>query len=510
MRKNIVAAALYLIAGFAFLSVANAPSAHAAQTTPFLFNFQGRLADATGVPLADGQYNIRFRAYYNNPTGGTATWTETHSGANRVTVKNGIFNTQLGGISAFSSADFTSYDVYIETELPTPATATCDGTGCSPSWTEGAMTPRQIISSNGYAMNSDLIDGIDGASLAQLSANQTFTGDNLFTGTFLQQNTSSTAFRIQNAGGTNALLIDTSGLAVKIGGGDVSPDASPVLLVLDYKNTSGDPSGTEGAMYYNSTIGKFRCYEDGIWHDCIGRARTRLEERDDFITPYSLGNAVQVNAAFVSGVASGGAFSHIAGEASHPGIVRGTTGNSSSTGIVGYATTYDSLSPILFGAGTWTLTTELRINTASTSSQRYTLYTGLMDNISSVNPNNGCFLRYSDTNSNGDRWQGACRNAGSETGSTCSPVDSNSNAPSTVATIGSSAWYDLRVRVNAAANLATFTLNNSTNIYTCTVSANIPTTNKVAAGFGMVKSIGTTPSTIDFDSVELIGEGLSR
>lgn len=510
LRGNIASFAIFVFVILLTSLFVNTPGVQAVQTAPFLLNFQGRLADATGVSLADGTYNIRFRAYLNNPTGGTATWTETHSGANRVTVKNGIFSTQLGGITPFSSSDFTAYDIYIETELPTPATATCDGVGCSPSWTEGAMTPRQIISSNGYAMNADLIDGVDGAALAQLSANQTFTGNNIFTGTFLQQNTSTTAFRIQNAGGTNALLIDTSGLGVKVGGGDVSPDASPTLLVFDYKNTAGDPTGVEGAFYYNSTLAKMRCYEDGVWRDCIGRARTRLEEKDEFMGPYAYTNGAQYHASFVSGSGSGGAITHLAGEASHPGIARATTGNSSTTGAVVFASNYDTLYPVQFGSGTWTFTTELRIVNASTSLQRYTLYSGLMDNTSTVAPANGCFFRYVDNNSNGDRFLGVCRNAGSESGSTCSPLDSNSNAASTVASVGSSAWYDLRVRVNAAANLATFTLNNSTNIYSCTVSTNIPTTNKVTAAAGMLKSVGSTASVVDFDSLEFIGEGLNR
>jgi hypothetical protein len=40
--------------------------------------------------------------------------------------------------------------------------------------------------------------------------------------------------------------------------------------VLDVKNTSGDPTGTNGAMYYSSSSNKFRCYENGAWTNCIG------------------------------------------------------------------------------------------------------------------------------------------------------------------------------------------------------------------------------------------------
>jgi hypothetical protein len=43
------------------------------------------------------------------------------------------------------------------------------------------------------------------------------------------------------------------------------------LLVLDTKTNSGDPSGVNGGMYYNSSLGTIRCYENGVWRNCGGR-----------------------------------------------------------------------------------------------------------------------------------------------------------------------------------------------------------------------------------------------
>jgi hypothetical protein len=40
------------------------------------------------------------------------------------------------------------------------------------------------------------------------------------------------------------------------------------LLTLDVQST--DPSGSNGAMYYDSGTGKFRCYQAGTWTNCIG------------------------------------------------------------------------------------------------------------------------------------------------------------------------------------------------------------------------------------------------
>jgi hypothetical protein len=47
-------------------------------------------------------------------------------------------------------------------------------------------------------------------------------------------------------------------------------DTNGVLLVLDTKTSSGDPAGTDGAMYYNSNSKSFRCYSTGAWRSCIG------------------------------------------------------------------------------------------------------------------------------------------------------------------------------------------------------------------------------------------------
>lgn len=68
-------------------------------------------------------------------------------------------------------------------------------------------------------------------------------------------------------GGTQRMLIDTSG-NITLG----TADATGSLLVLDTKNNAGDPTGSNGAMYYNSFMGKFRCYENGGWTDCISGA----------------------------------------------------------------------------------------------------------------------------------------------------------------------------------------------------------------------------------------------
>lgn len=79
-------------------------------------------------------------------------------------------------------------------------------------------------------------------------------------------NDSNSTFVVQNAAGTNLFQIDTTNNRVYIG--NSTADSTGTILVLDTKNTSGDPTGVNGAMYYNSNADKFRCYENGAWANC--------------------------------------------------------------------------------------------------------------------------------------------------------------------------------------------------------------------------------------------------
>jgi hypothetical protein len=87
-------------------------------------------------------------------------------------------------------------------------------------------------------------------------------------GVLLKPADSTVAFQIQNAGSTPLFVADTTNSRIYVG--NPSADSTGALLVLDTKNTSGDPTGVNGGMYYNSDTGKFRCYEGGSWKDCIG------------------------------------------------------------------------------------------------------------------------------------------------------------------------------------------------------------------------------------------------
>ncbi|MDQ3123886.1 MAG: hypothetical protein M3Q14_04350 [bacterium] len=93
---------------------------------------------------------------------------------------------------------------------------------------------------------------------------------------------STTAFLVQRASTGGALFtIDsstTSGSRNGILTVGVS-DTNATLFVLDTKTSAGDPTGSNGGMYYNSADGKFRCYEGGAWKNCISSQTATINVR---------------------------------------------------------------------------------------------------------------------------------------------------------------------------------------------------------------------------------------
>jgi hypothetical protein len=146
-------------------------------------NYQAKLTDTTNLAVADGTYNLEF-ALYTVSTGGTAVWTETRTGANKVQVTNGIFSVMLGEVTALTSVDF-SQTLYLEVKV--------GGTG-TPSW--DTLTPRKIMGAVPAAFIANGVSG-DGA------VNTT--------------NSSATALTVAKSGTNYALQVDTSAASAVTG-----------------------------------------------------------------------------------------------------------------------------------------------------------------------------------------------------------------------------------------------------------------------------------------------------
>jgi len=81
---------------------------------------------------------------------------------------------------------------------------------------------------------------------------------------------SASSLQISDASKTETMFTaDTLNNRIKIGDNGSAGD-STTLLAVDKKADAGDPAGINGAMYYNSNVNKFRCYENGAWQNCAG------------------------------------------------------------------------------------------------------------------------------------------------------------------------------------------------------------------------------------------------
>ncbi len=121
---------------------------------PHLINYQGKLTDSEGVPL-NGTHNITFRIY-DQSGGGNLLWTEAHTQAAGapVTITNGIFSIMLGSLASGLTLPFDQpYWLSIQV-------------GGDPE-----MTPRQQITSVGYAINSEQVGGKQLSELILVPAN---------------------------------------------------------------------------------------------------------------------------------------------------------------------------------------------------------------------------------------------------------------------------------------------------------------------------------------------------
>ena len=123
------------------LSLLSTKTAYAAPN--YQINYQGKLADSSGTAVADGSYSIVFNLYTAS-SGGTAIWTESHTGANKVSVTSGLFSTMLGSITSLSTVDFNQ-TLYLGVTVES----------------DSEMTPRKILGAVPAAFQADKLDGLD-------------------------------------------------------------------------------------------------------------------------------------------------------------------------------------------------------------------------------------------------------------------------------------------------------------------------------------------------------------
>ena len=72
-------------------------ASHITAEVPHLISYQGRLTDATGIPI-EGSRSVTFRIY-DSEVAGNLLWNETHS---NVTATEGIFEVLLGSVTSLN------------------------------------------------------------------------------------------------------------------------------------------------------------------------------------------------------------------------------------------------------------------------------------------------------------------------------------------------------------------------------------------------------------------------
>ncbi len=114
-------------------------------------NYQGKLTDTAGDPVADGDYLMIFRLY-TSATGATNTniWEEVRSTAgDKATVVDGLFSVMIGSSTPLTGVDFNQ-TLYLGVEVcGTASLAGCDG----------EMTPRKVLGSVPAAFVAKELDG---------------------------------------------------------------------------------------------------------------------------------------------------------------------------------------------------------------------------------------------------------------------------------------------------------------------------------------------------------------
>ena len=195
---------------------------------PRYVNYQGVLRNSAGGPLS-GSYDMAF-AFYDDPSAGTLLVTDTHAGAGRVIVSNGLFNVALGsGTLTPPAVPFVSIFAQHQTI-----------------WMQlvvggETLSPRVQILAAPFAQNANTLDGYEAVSFA--AASHTHDASAVTSGTLgaVRGGTGlsgpGTSGNVLTSNGTNWVSI---GLPTPEGLGAVM-DASDSTLALTGGGYSGDP-----------------------------------------------------------------------------------------------------------------------------------------------------------------------------------------------------------------------------------------------------------------------------
>jgi hypothetical protein len=181
--------------------------------------------------------------------------------------------TDNGFATTFRITDPTANNIItLPNETGTICTTGSVCTGYAPSATNGyveiAPASAQTDATNNASIYINKTSGTGNIIQLQKSAVDVFSVSNTGQAFFRNTTNSTTSFRVQRASSDNILSADTSNNRVKIGNDGAASGADTTLFVVDSATTTNQPTGVNGGMFYDTTLNKFRCYENGAYKDC--------------------------------------------------------------------------------------------------------------------------------------------------------------------------------------------------------------------------------------------------
>lgn len=229
---------------------------------PQLITVQGRLTDASGAPVTDGPYLIKFKIY-GSADGSDSLWS---SGFQTVTLSKGLFTYQLGSSEPLPEDLFTDTlrwlgitvgtdaEITPRTRLTSQAYASqslrADTSRISATVYENAITGAEIL--DGTIMDADISSTAEIApskisgTVATLSGVNHFTADNYID--------SGATFYI----GENTLRADNNGIIV---GNTYNPPSPGYLFTLSrFYDTSSSCFGLKNFVANSDTGDVYACY----------------------------------------------------------------------------------------------------------------------------------------------------------------------------------------------------------------------------------------------------------
>lgn len=269
---------------------------------------------------------------------------------------------------------------------------------------------------------------------------------------FENNSNSTTAFQVQNAAAANIFSVDTTDGYVIIGTGSTG-ESTPKLLVLDNGNTSSDPTGVTGAMYYNAALDQYRCYYATGWQDCTDAPIDQsFDFSDDFIAGgLGSGSIGELNwdlqvigGATVSSGYNSGSVAALDPSASHPGTYKWSNNNTTP-----FASTGATVSLGASGASTPapSMFTNSGMDIKSTVAVTSVASTGLIirdgidnETTGTARGTSGVFWEF-DPGQNSGKWE-LCN------GNNAAPVCVDSGV-----TAAANTWYRLEIQIVSSTNV---------------------------------------------------------